>query len=143
MLVFGAWKKKPRVDLIPPPKNYLCEHMAFHTYLLHDLHLHSPNVLVPVCSSHAIHCRATWTHSSAIWKSNAAFHCLTCRHDRTRLLCAELCDCAVEHVDLVEEVHGVDGDPLVGVLALGQDHGQAEVAWKNYVIYIVVKSRFN
>lgn len=50
------------------------------------------------------------------------------RHERTRLLGAELGDSAVKHVDLVEEVNGVDGHPLVDVLALGQHDGQPEVA---------------
>lgn len=27
------------------------------------------------------------------------------RHDRTAVLCAEICDGAVQHVDLVEEIH--------------------------------------
>ena len=52
----------------------------------------------------------------------SSIYLLTCTHDRTPLFCAELCDGAVEHVDLVEEVDGVHRDPLVQVLALGEDH---------------------
>lgn len=29
----------------------------------------------------------------------------TGRHDRTAVLCAEICDGTVQHVDLVEEIH--------------------------------------
>jgi len=49
-------------------------------------------------------------------------------HHRTRLGGAEFGDAAVEQVDLVEEVHRVDGQPLVDVLPLGQLHGQPQVA---------------
>jgi len=50
------------------------------------------------------------------------------RHDRAAVFRAELRDGAVQHVDLVEEVHGVDGDPLVDVLTVRQHHGGTEVA---------------
>ena len=45
------------------------------------------------------------------------------RHDGTGLLRAELCDGAVQHVDLVKEVHGVHGDPLIKILSLGKHNG--------------------
>jgi len=54
----------------------------------------------------------------------------TCRHDWTSLFGAEFRDCPVEHVDLVEEVHRVDGHPLVQVLPLGQNHRQAQVSYE-------------
>ena len=53
------------------------------------------------------------------------------RHDWTPLLRAELCDGAVEHIDLVEEVHRVDGHPLVQVLPLWQHHCQSQVAYND------------
>ena len=41
----------------------------------------------------------------------------TCWHDGTGLLGAELGDGAVQHVDLIEEVHGVDRHPLVQIFS--------------------------
>lgn len=49
-------------------------------------------------------------------------------HDGAPLLRARLRDCPVQHVDLVEEVDGVDGHPLVQVLALRQNDCQPQVA---------------
>lgn len=51
-----------------------------------------------------------------------------CRHDGAAVLRAELCDGPVQHVDLVEEVHGVHGHPLVQVLSIRQHDGQPQVA---------------
>jgi len=50
-------------------------------------------------------------------------------HYRAAIFCAEFSDGAVEHVDLVEEVDGVDGDPLVDVFAVREHNGGAEIAW--------------
>lgn len=33
----------------------------------------------------------------------------TGRHDRTAFLCAKICDGAIQHVDLVEEIHSWGG----------------------------------
>ena len=44
------------------------------------------------------------------------------RHHGTGLLGAELGDGAVQHVDLVEEVHCVNGDPFIQILALGKHY---------------------
>ena len=48
-------------------------------------------------------------------------------HNGTPFFCAELCDCAVKHVDLVEEVDRVDRHPFVQVLSFGQDHRKPKV----------------
>lgn len=50
------------------------------------------------------------------------------RHDGATILRAELSNGPVEHVDLVEEVHGVHGHPFVQVLSVWQHDGQPQVA---------------
>lgn len=50
------------------------------------------------------------------------------RHHRAAGLSAELGDGAVQHVDLVEEVHRVDSDPLVQILSLRQHDSLPQVA---------------
>lgn len=49
------------------------------------------------------------------------------RHHRAARLSAELSDGAVKHVDLVEEIHGVDSDPLIEILSLGQHDSLPQV----------------
>jgi len=51
------------------------------------------------------------------------------RHYRAAGFRAELRDGAVQHVDLVEEVYGVDRNPLVDVLPLRQHHRQPQISW--------------
>lgn len=42
------------------------------------------------------------------------------RHHRAAGFSAKLSDGAIQHVDLIEEVHGVDSDPLIEILSLWQ-----------------------
>ena len=48
-----------------------------------------------------------------------------CGHDGAGLLGTELSDGAVQHVDLVEEVHSVDSNPLIEIFSFWQHHSQA------------------
>ena len=50
------------------------------------------------------------------------------RHDGAGLLGAEVSDGAVQHVDLVEEVHSVYSHPLIQIFSFWQHHSQAQVA---------------
>ena len=50
------------------------------------------------------------------------------RHDGTISGRAELCDCSVEHVYLVEEVDGIYGKPFVDVFAFGKCDGETQVS---------------
>ena len=50
------------------------------------------------------------------------------RHDGAGLLGAEVSDGAVQHVDLVEEVHSVDGDPLIDILTIWQHDSLPQVS---------------
>lgn len=50
------------------------------------------------------------------------------RHDWAALLCAEICDGPIKHVNLVEEIHSVDCDPLVQIFTLWQHDCHAQVS---------------
>lgn len=52
----------------------------------------------------------------------------SCGHGRTALLGAEVCEGAIQHVHLVEEVHCSHCEPLVHILAFRESNGGAEVA---------------
>jgi len=51
----------------------------------------------------------------------------TGRHDWTLLGSTELGNCAVKHVQVVEEIDGVHGQPLVCIFTIGQLNGQSQV----------------
>lgn len=49
------------------------------------------------------------------------------RHHRAAGLSAELCDGAIQHVDLVEKVHRVDSNPLIKIFSLRQHDSLPQV----------------
>jgi len=49
-------------------------------------------------------------------------------HHGTFLRCAEFCDASIKQIDLVEEIHGVDGKPLVDVLIVWQRNGLLQIS---------------
>lgn len=49
------------------------------------------------------------------------------RHHRTASLSAELSYGAIQHIDLVEEIHSVDCDPLVEIFPLWKHHSLPQV----------------
>lgn len=49
------------------------------------------------------------------------------RHHRAAGLSAELCDCAIQHVDLIEEIHRVDSYPLIEILSIWQHDSLPQV----------------
>lgn len=51
----------------------------------------------------------------------------SCRHHRAAGLSAELSDGAIQHVDLVKEVHSVHSDPFIEILSLWQHDSLSQV----------------
>lgn len=49
------------------------------------------------------------------------------RHHRAAGLSAELCDCSIQHVDLIEEIHRVDSYPLIEILSIWQHDSLPQV----------------
>jgi len=50
------------------------------------------------------------------------------RHDGARRCCAKLCECAVQHVNLIKKVHCVYCNPLVHVFSHRQLHRLMQIA---------------